>query len=171
MNRREKLCEWLFESSKGPYGKYIKKNKEWELTREDLMSYDKESLGYALGSFLTTNDFQLLPKLERHDVYHVLTDFTISVKDEIAMQFFFFGNGKRSLYLFFVMIVGAFLFPEHYRYFKKCYRQGTEAISFGHWHMLDFLHLPLSRLKKIIYGNKPIPGMTATANNNILTAI
>jgi len=124
MNTREKICIWLFDKSKLPYAKHFKKNKqEWTVTRETLLSYPNGTLGFEMGSFLFSKDFEMIPKLERHDAYHVITGIGTDVADEIALQFFFLGNDKRSLYLFGVVILGALLMPEfYYKYFSAFYK-------------------------------------------------
>ena len=127
----EKMYEW----SRKPYQKYIKKNAPWDITKEDLLAFPDGSLGRGLGDFLEQNNFDIQEKLEDHDVIHVLTNTGISVQDEIAMQYYLLGNRKKSLYLFLVILSGTIFYPTHIRYFVKKYQKGKEALSF---HYLDF---------------------------------
>ncbi len=138
----EKLYEW----SLIPYQSF-KKNEAWTVGIEDLLHYPKETLGYQMGFFLLKNNFDLQEKLESHDVFHVLTGTGITVPEEISMQFYLLGNGKRSAYLFSVIFLGALLFPDYLKMFLSKYRQGKTSLPF---HQLDFqklLNQPLARIK------------------------
>jgi len=152
MNIREKICVLLFEKSKTPYAKIFKRRKiPWKVSREELLNCNLGSLSWALGDFLKTNDFNLIPRLERHDAYHVLTGFGTEVKDEIALQFLCFGNGKRSKYLFFVIALGTLLNPEHLQYFIKSYQRGKKARRFYHWNFKNYLHNDLVELQSMVF--------------------
>lgn len=124
-NFREKLCAWMFEVSKFPYAFLFKRKKEpWNLSSSELLTYPPYTLGYKVGEFLQENRFELIDKLESHDVYHVLTGMSTSVKDEVGMQFLLMGNGKRSFYLFSTVTICLFLLPEYFKYFRSCYKKG-----------------------------------------------
>lgn len=138
----EKLYEWTLI----PY-QFFKKNEAWHLGIEDLLQYSKNTLGYQMGYFLLSNDFELQAKLESHDVFHVLTETGITVSEEISMQFYLLGNGKRSSYLLSVIFLGTLLFPDYLQLFLSKYRRGKSALPF---HQLDFqklLHQPIVRIK------------------------
>lgn len=129
MNNREKFCAWLFEISKAPY-RYIfkQKNEAWNLSSSDLCEFPKNSLGYALGQFLKSNEFELIDKLESHDVYHVICQMETSVRDEIGMQYLLMGNGKKSTYQKITVLLGICLLPEYLGYFKFCYQRGKRML-------------------------------------------
>ena len=125
MNRREKLCAWMFEVSKTPYAFLFKRNKKaWGLNSDALLKYPDGSLGKGVGEFLKTNGFELIDKLESHDVYHVITDTDTDVKSELGMQFLLLGNWKRSFYQFTTVTISHFLLPEHLKYFRAKYIKG-----------------------------------------------
>ncbi|MBD3638811.1 MAG: hypothetical protein HUJ25_15770 [Crocinitomicaceae bacterium] len=125
MKIREKICAWLFEASKKPYAFIFKRNKKaWSQTSSQLLQFPEGTLGKKVGEFLRKNQFELLDKLESHDVYHVITGMSTSVKDEVGMQFLLLGNGKRSLYLFSTVSICILLLPEYLKYFMKCYKKG-----------------------------------------------
>lgn len=127
MKIREKLCAWLFEISKAPYRTIFKRDKQaWNLESIDLLEYNPNSLGYAVGQFLEANRFELIDKLESHDVYHVLCEMNTSVRDEIGMQFLLMGNGKKSIYQKITVLLGLCLLPEYRSYFKFCYKRGQK---------------------------------------------
>lgn len=138
----EKLYEW----SLIPYQSF-KKNEAWDLGIKDLLQYSKNTLGYQMGYFLLSNNFNLQEKLESHDVFHVLTGTGITVPEEISMQFCLLGNGKRSIYLLTVIFLGTLLFPDYLQLFLSKYRRGKSALPF---HQVDFhklLDQPIERIK------------------------
>ncbi|MBQ4822208.1 Coq4 family protein [Aquimarina sp. MMG016] len=132
------ILETIYEWSKIPYQKWFKKNTPWDISLKTLLQYPKESLGFHLGCFLLKHDFSPQPKLENHDVFHVLTDIGISVPEEVAMQYYLLGNGKRSLYLLSVIFLGTLLYPDKLKLFRKAYRTGKAAYTF---HQLDYQKL------------------------------
>lgn len=154
MNNREKICVWLFEKSQGPYAKYFKSNKPWDIGREELLSFPTHTLGYALGVFLTENGFDLISKLERHDVFHVITEYGTSVKEEIALQYFFLGNKKRSLYLFSVIFIGTLLLPEHLGHYFNSFREGKDCAPFHKWNIKALLNEPLNEIREAIFNKE-----------------
>ena len=144
---RDLIIEKLYEITKKPYQKYFKKGVAWEVTPSELIRYDQESLGFHLGCFLLKYNFEMQPKLEDHDIIHVLTDTQVAVTDEIGMQYFLLGNGKRSLYLYMVIAIGTLFYPTQMKHFVKQYARGKTAHRL---HDLDFLKLltfPITALR------------------------
>lgn len=147
---RKKLIVWLFEKSQKIYTKF-KKKKPWNISRDELLTYPKNTFGYHLGSFLTKNGFELLPKVERHDAYHVLTNYSTQVQDEIALQYLCFGNGKRSPNLFGVVIVGTLLLPDYLTYYIESYKLGKNCNTFHHFNYKNLLNDDFEELRSIIF--------------------
>ncbi len=141
------LIEKLYEISSKPYAKYCKRNQPWSISKDQMLRMDKESLGFALGYFLVKNGFEIQPKLEDHDVFHVLTNTGTSVYEEIGMQFYLLANGKRSLYLFLVIITGILFYPVKIKYFKLQYLRGKQALPFHDVVFLELLEKPLKTLR------------------------
>lgn len=139
----EKLYEW----SKIPYQKFIKKNDAWNISIDSLLAYPKNTLGHCLGNFLREHSFELQEKLENHDVFHVLTNTGTTVPEEISMQFYLLGNSKRSPYLFAVVFFGLLLFPDYLKLYKQAYTKGTKALQFHQLNFHKMLHLPLQTIK------------------------
>lgn len=134
-----------------PYANYFKKNEPWNITRTELCHFPIQSLGYALGQFLITNDFHLIPKLERHDAYHVITNYGTTVEEEIALQFFFLGNGKTSLYLFAVITIGFMLLPEYYKNYYTAYLHGKSCNDLYKWSIKALLNTPLHKIQSNLF--------------------
>lgn len=144
---RALLLEKLYDWSKIPYQKFLKKNDAWNIEVSKLLRYPKDSLGQGLGLFITKHNFELQDKLESHDVYHVLTNTGITVPEEVSMQFYLLGNGKRSLYLFSVVLLGLLLYPDYFKTFKNTYNRGKKALQFHQLDFLKMLHLPIQKIK------------------------
>jgi len=135
---KDLLIEKLYEASKKPYQKYFKKNEPWNISRRELLSLEEQSLGFHLGCFLLKHNFQIQEKLEDHDVIHILTNTGITVPDEIGMQYYLLGNGKKSLYLYMVVLSGTIFYPTKLKSFLSEYKRGKQALEF---HYLDFYKL------------------------------
>jgi len=146
---KDLLIEKMYEWSKKPYQKYIRKNAPWTIGITELLTFREESLGFQLGKFLSQNHFEMQEKLEDHDVIHVLTNTGITVIDEIGMQFFLLGNGKRSLYLFMVIIVGIIFYPTQFSNFLSYYKRGKNSHIFYNLDFLKMLHIPVPQIKYI----------------------
>lgn len=153
MRKRKQLINWLFEKSQVIYTKWFKTNQPWGICKEDLLKYPNDSFGKYLGLFLQQNNFDLIPKVERHDCYHVITGYGITVEEEIAQQYLCYGNGKRSLYLFGVIILGTLILPEYLKFYLDSYKIGKKANTF---HNLDFkglLNISLVDLQFTIFSS------------------
>ncbi len=146
---RDIILESLYEWSKKPYQKWMKQASAWNIPLKELLQYPASSLGFHLGCFLVKHHFEIQPKLEDHDVFHVLTGTGISVPEEVSMQYYLLGNGKRSLYLFSVILIGTLLYPDYLGLFLKAYQKGRRALKFYHLNYKKLLHQPLQRLQNI----------------------
>ncbi|KAA1247186.1 hypothetical protein [Aquimarina sp. RZ0] len=135
---RSLVLETLYEWSKIPYQKWFKKEEPWNISIAQLLQYPNISLGFHLGSFLLQHDFTPQPKLENHDVFHVLTKTGITVPEEISMQYYLLGNGKRSIYLYTVILIGTLLYLDKFRLFREAFQNGRHAFVF---HKLDYKKL------------------------------
>lgn len=149
---RKNLVAWLFEVSQKFYITHFKKKKTpWGITKKELLQLPDASFGFHLGTFLDINGFELIPKVERHDAYHVLTGYGTNEQDEIALQYLCFGNGKRSMYGYGVVFIGTMLLPEYLPYYLDSYTVGKKA---NHFHDFDYsklLHVPIKELQYSIF--------------------
>lgn len=145
---RDYLIERLYECTKKPYQKYFKKSEPWKIDKASLMDYPEQSLGYGLGNFLFKNHFDIQEKLEDHDIIHVLTNTGISVYEEIGMQYYLLGNGKKSLYLFMVILSGTLFYPRQLNYFIHQYKKGKQALTFYYLDFSKMLFLPVQTIQQ-----------------------
>lgn len=145
---KDLIIEKLYEASKKPYQKYLKKNEPWDISRKELLSYPEPSLGFHLGCFLLKYNLHIQEKLEDHDIIHILTKTGITVVEEIGMQYYLLGNGKKSLYLFMVVLSGTAFYPAKLSYFLSEYKRGKKSLEF---HYLDFykmLRIPIADIQE-----------------------
>lgn len=105
----------------------FKRNKPWNITRSQLLQLPTPSLGFHLGCFLLKHNYEPQPHCENHDIFHVLTGYKTDTAQEIALQFFLYGNGKRSPFLLLALIAGLLLYPDAYSLFKGAYHKGFQA--------------------------------------------
>ena len=102
-----------------------------------------------MGQFLLNNNYQVQDSLEEHDVFHVLTKIGTTVKEEVDMQFYLLGNGKKSLFVFIVIATGLLFYPNHYKSFYDCYRKGKKAHRFYDLNFYKLLQQPTSHIQSI----------------------
>ncbi len=156
---RATLLNTLFESSYKFYAQHFKGHKTpWGLTAKDLLEHPPGSLGHRVGQYLRDNGFELLPKLENHDIFHVVTQTPTDVKSEIGLQYLLWGNGKSSLYMWGVLLLGAAVLPEHLPYFLRQRARGAGLESF---HKTDFQPL----LKQPLEWAQPVPKRLAATHS------
>ena len=145
---RDLFIEKMYEISKKPYQRFFKKGNAWNVNVNQLLQLQSDSLGFHLGCFLLKYNFEIQPKLEDHDIIHVLTNTGISVVEEIGMQYYLLGNGKRSLYLGMVIITGTLFYPTRFSYFKQQYQRGKQAHEFYGLGFLNMLSVPISNIQQ-----------------------
>ncbi|GGI57017.1 Coq4 family protein [Winogradskyella haliclonae] len=163
-NKRKQLIIFLFEHSQRIYTSMFKKHESWTYSKKDLLQFPIESFGRHLGEFLNKNNFELIPKVERHDCYHVLCGYSTEVEDEIALQCLCYGNGKRSPYLYGAIILGIAILPDYYKYYYKSYKIGKLANAFHQFDYKKLLRIPIDDLRMSIFSKSQIQNI----NNNIL---
>ena len=152
MNYREKFCVWLFDLSTKPYAKWFKNESDaWNVSVSELLTYPTNTLGNAVGNFLHDHGFQFIPRLESHDAYHVITGYGTDVPNEIAQQFFFYGNGKRSLYMFGVLFLSVFVLPEHFDKYIAAYKRGLQSLPLHEIDLKNSLHVDLDQIRQYIF--------------------
>lgn len=148
---RLKFMIWLYGSSSRVYAATFKfQKKAWGITKVGFTSYPADTLGRALGDFYALNGFDVMPKLENHDVFHVLTGTGTTIQDEIAMQYLLLGNGKISVYLLAMILIGTVLYPEYWRHFFQNFRKGSQYQPFYHMEFQHLLEQPLALLQSIL---------------------
>lgn len=147
---RDTFLKILYKWSLIPY-QFFKGNTPWKIHLEDLKEYPPRSLGSSLAKFLIDNGFLMQAKLESHDIFHILTGTGTTVPEEISMQFYLFGNGKRSPCGFIVMTLGSILYLEKWRQFHISFLKSRKSHPFTQINFEKLLHLPLLQLQEAFY--------------------
>ena len=154
---RLKFMLALYNGSSRIYAELFKANKKaWGIKKEDFLLYPKGSLGFELGVFYQSKGFDVMPKLENHDVFHVISGIGTEIRDEIAMQYLLFGNGKSSLYLLAMLFIGTFVFPEHFRLYRQSYLQGKQMARFFDLEFKDHLENQVYEIQSSILHNQEL---------------
>ena len=143
---RELFVGASFDLSSRIYVK-CKRTRPWNISRAELLQFPEKTLGFHLGCFLLKHNFEPQPRCENHDVFHVLTDYETDTAQEIALQFFLYGNGKRSPFLALALFAGYLLFPDHYTTFKIAQERGRQSIELYDLNYQSLLHTPILPLK------------------------
>ncbi len=152
---RKKLITWLFHWTMVLYCTF-KKKAAWGITTAQLLELPTYTLGHHLGLLLDKNGFELLPKVERHDAYHLMTGYGTTVEEEIALQYCCFGNGKRTPYLLGVLVLGTIILPDHISEYIKAFKLGRAANSFHHFDYKQLLTVNYEHFRNTIFTNKQL---------------
>ena len=148
---RKKFLTALYLHSQRIYTALFKSSPEWGIRRADLLKYPPTTLGHHLGRFLEANDFELIPKVEQHDIYHVLTGYGTAVEEEIALQFLCLGNGKRSLYLLGAILIGTLVLPEYRKLYWQSYLKGKRLRPFYCYDYRNLLEVDFHQFRCLLF--------------------
>ncbi len=141
----------IYEKTQKLYRTYFKKKKrQWQFNEKQLLEFQKDSLGRKLGEFYKKHGFTIIPKMENHDVHHLITGCGTNFEDEIAMQFPLLGNGKLNAHLLAAIILGTLILPEYLKMYLKAYRKGKDMRPFYHWDFEGLLWQNFDHLKDFI---------------------
>lgn len=92
----------------------------------------------------------MIPKMENHDVHHLITGCGTNFEDEIAMQFLLLGNGKLNAHLLAAIVLGSVILPEYYKIYIKAYKKGQNMRPFYQWDFEALLWQNFEHLKDFI---------------------
>ncbi|MGB1247284.1 MAG: Coq4 family protein [Chitinophagales bacterium] len=149
---RAKWLVNLFEWSKIPYKFFCKQHVEvWSADKKSMQQMPIGTLGRSVGDFLARKGFELEPKLESHDICHVLLDYDTDVVSEIAMQYFLLASGKKSIYALGTCLIGFCIIPEYADLYFKAYVSGRDAKDFSQWNFEYLLQEDIDTLRSLIF--------------------
>jgi len=149
---RNRIANFLVTQLTPVYQTLRFKRKAWNTTKNDLKKCAPGTLGNALYQFLDGHNFNLIPKAETHDVWHVLFGYTVEMKDEMSIQFVVLGNGRHSAPYLYSCLVAILMYPEHWGSFYKAYQRGKLASTFWHFNFEALLNENLFELRERIFG-------------------
>ena len=157
LERRQSLREqlsWKLAFGLKPLYLFLRRNrKAWDVNMESLEQMPPKSLGNDLFLFLTEHNLILMPKIEFHDVYHVLFELDTDIKSETLLQFIPLGNGRRSLPFIASTLVSALFYPEHWNDFYSAFKRGQNAITFHNWDFEALLTRNTDVIRREVFGS------------------
>lgn len=118
-----------------------------KLSMDDLIGYPEGTLGQILGEYMRRHSLEPDPIPNTEDIYRVLLTRDASMKEEIGMFWYLFGNGGFGLRMLFIMASGLAIFPFSMGFFYNRYRAGRRALRFHDLQHFRMLHLPVTRIK------------------------
>lgn len=130
---------------------YGTNDKNWNLSTAELLRYPEGSLGKTLGDFLKLHEVEILTGAEYHDIHHILFDYSISFKDEVALQFFLHGNGKKSIASVSTRIGAWCLLPTEWKYLKASYERGKKCKDVSKLNFRNMLHDDFLQVKASLF--------------------
>lgn len=148
---RSTFLNWCYRKTYPTYGRLTRRSKPvWQVNLSDFKCMPPASLGAALGHFLQSNQLQLMPGFENHDMFHIILGYDTSAPQEVALQWCLLGNGKRSTYAILTALIGFFIFPEHWGLLLTAYKRGKRMRPFHHWYFEYLLRENLSELQAFL---------------------
>ncbi|MES2486678.1 MAG: hypothetical protein V4581_12125 [Bacteroidota bacterium] len=120
-----------------------------KLTAYQLVKYPEGSLGHQLGTFLLGSNYGQNVYAQNDDALQLLIAGKNSIKEDLAVQFYLFGNGNNSFRTLSTIVVALTLCPHYLPYFYKKYKAGKQALRFYDVDHLGLLHLPVERIKDV----------------------
>ncbi|OCA79724.1 hypothetical protein BBH99_05625 [Chryseobacterium contaminans] len=154
---RVQFLLFVYNKTQKLYRKYFKKKKrQWQFNERQLLEFREDSLGRKLGEFYHKHGFSMIPKMENHDVHHLITDFGTNFEDEIAMQYLLLGNGKLNAHLLAAIVLGTLILPEYMKTYLNAYRKGQNMRAFYEWDFEGLLWQNFEHLKDFIQQKEPV---------------
>jgi ubiquinone biosynthesis protein Coq4 len=137
---RVKFLLFIYDKTQKLYRTYFKKKKrQWQFNEKQLLEFHKDSLGRMLGEFYKKHGFSMIPKMENHDVHHLITGLGTQFEEEIAMQYLLLGNGKLNAHLLAAIVLGTVILPEYTKMYINAYQKGQRMRAFHHVNFEELL--------------------------------
>ncbi len=148
---RERMLLWLLGVTISIHAKFYFRRKKWGLSTNELLQYPTDTLGKRLGLFLQTEKLEPVDKVERHDAFHILFEFTTNIRDEAAMQFFLVGNGKVSPFTIGTALFAGLMLPEYWSRFYHEFHKGRKVKPIAYWDFEALLDFQFADVQDYIY--------------------
>lgn len=137
----------------------------WNISTKELLLLPEGSVGNELGKYLKEQKLEPLEKAEYHDVQHILFDFSMSFVDEVALQFFLIGNGKKSIASISTYLGAWFILPTKWKYLKTSYQRGKKCKDTSILNVKTILNEDFGMTKNMLFSNSSQIGGNAKYNN------
>lgn len=155
--QRIQILLFVYNKTQNLYRKYFKKKKrEWQFSQDQLLAFEEDTLGRKLGESYKKHGFTIIPKMENHDVHHLLTDCGTKFEEEVAMQFLLLGNGKLNAHLLAAIFLGSLILPEYLKMYLKAYQKGKSMRPFYNWDFEKLLPQNFENVRDFIYQKETV---------------
>ena len=154
---RTKIAEELVESIKvffviKPLQKFFYDKGFYERKLIRMRDLPKNTVGNDIAKMLDTNELQLIPKYEEHDLKHLILGYEMTTIDEIRMQAYLFGNGNYKLSCILFLSSGL-LFPRLWDDFYHEYKKGKIAPKIINLKLDECIDKQTREIRKIYVAN------------------
>jgi len=140
---RHRLVSWGTHQLLLPIIRLFVQPPPFPFTMHQLAGYPETSVGKELYNFLSSNGFGLLRTYEVHDVKHVVLGYAGDEEGEACMQFFFWGNGHRSLPVITTVVICWVIMPDYHSGFRAALNRGRTTASLAGTKWVSLLHQPI----------------------------
>jgi hypothetical protein len=144
---RSALLVYLTHRMALPVLKMIRKPEVFPYSKQQLMEFEKGSMGNDLVNFIEEKQLELLPYYARHDIKHILLGYDTTDEGEGCLQFFMLGNGHISFPVLATVVYCFVTMPEYWSKFKMAYQRGKRAPCITQWKWFEILEQPTIELK------------------------
>lgn len=111
----------------------IKPAEAWNIKPESFAKYPVDTLGHHLFLFYKQNKFHPIAGMEYHDADHIILELNTDVKSEVILQFFLWGNGKRTFFSTLACLGAIIIIPEIWFNCLLAYKKGRTLQPI--WHL------------------------------------
>ena len=125
---REDLYAFLTLKIYFPFCMWVYKGKGEPFPLASMLGSPEHSLAKRTGIFLRSMQLEPMPGYEDHDMKHTLLGYGATLEDEVAMQYFEWANGNRSLPVITVILFGTLIMPEKWTAYQRAFKRGREAL-------------------------------------------
>jgi hypothetical protein len=147
LNMGEKLLVTLSHLALRLHARFRKSTQPWQLEASSLTSCPPGSLGEALYQFYHQHQYHPIPRMEYHDVEHLILEYQTDVKGEILLQSFVVGNGKKTFFAVLACVASACILPETIFLSYQAYKRGKTYLPIWHIDYRAELNTPLQQLR------------------------
>jgi ubiquinone biosynthesis protein Coq4 len=147
---------------------YLRKSTQpWQLDCHTLLAYQPGTLGAALHQFYTQHSFHPLPRMEYHDIDHLILEYPTDVKGEILLQSFIVGNGKKTFFSLLAFAASLCILPEMIVPAKQAYKRGKSFHPIWHIDYRTQLAHPIQQVRaRVLVPVQVTPPNISTFTNN-----
>lgn len=151
LNLRKRFLVYLAHEVALPYFKLIRRGYQFPYSIKELKHLPQDSVGQALYTFFYSNDLEMLPHYEKHDVKHVVLGYPPTEEGEVSLQCFMLANGRITAPVIFSVLIGITIMPERLSQFIKAWKRGRRTPSLSKLDWFALIPQPLTEVRNQIF--------------------